>query len=309
MIFKRKSPETNNRRQPNLAGASDRLPTRTAYYSRRTDDEANLGRQKNRPSAKPKSNSILNFWLQRFGLLVLLVVILVSVVSAVNLNNDARIISLKSSGSSFLRDSTIYQKSVNHILSKSIWNRNKITIDTNQVRKQMLLQYPELSDVSVVLPLLAHRPVVYLTPSSPALVISGVNGSFILDINGKALLSVKDVKTIPSLKLPILTDQSGLKLVLGQRVLSSTDISFIQGMIAQLAAKHVVVSGLTLPVASREIDASIAGVGYIVKFNLQDGKPLQQAGTFLATKMRLDSQSITPSQYIDVRVPGRAYWQ
>ena len=79
MIFKRKSPETNNRRQTNLAGANDRLPTRTAYYSRRTGDEANLGRQQNRPSAKPKAKSILNFWLQRFGLLVLLVVILVSV--------------------------------------------------------------------------------------------------------------------------------------------------------------------------------------------------------------------------------------
>ena len=91
--------------------------------------------------------------------------------------------------------------------------------------------------------------------------------------------------------------------------MSSTDISFIKTVIAQLAAKQVIVSGLTLPVASREIDANIAGVGYIVKFNLQDGKALQQAGTFLATKGRLDSQSITPSQYIDVRVPGRAYYK
>ena len=309
MIFKRKTAEAVNRRQPNLTSSSDRVPTRTAYYSRRNDSEANVGRQQNRTTAKLKPENLFNFWLQRFGLFVLIIVILASVISALSLNNNARLIALKSSGSSFLGDSTIYQKAVNGILSKSIWNRNKLTIDTAHISSQMLKEFPELSEVSIVLPILAHRPVVYLTPSQPALVISGVNGSFILDSNGKALLSITDTKTIPSFKLPILTDQSGLKLVLGQRVLSSTDISFIQVIIAQLAAKHVLIPALTLPVASREIDANITGVSYIAKFNLQDGKALQQAGTFLATKSRLDSQNITPTQYIDVRVPGRAYWQ
>ncbi len=173
----------------------------------------------------------------------------------------------------------------------------------------MLKQFPELSSVSVVLPLLAHRPVVYLTPSQPTLIITGLSGSYVLDDNGKALFTVTDTKTIPSLKLPVLTDQSGLKLSLGQRVLSSTDISFIETIIAQLVAKQVMVSSLTLPVASREIDITITGQPYFVKFNLQDGNALEQAGTLLATKARLSSQGIVPAHYIDVRVPGRAYYQ
>lgn len=309
MRLSRKTADTASRRQPSLVNSSDRQPNRTAYYSRRLDSEANLGRQQNRKSTSSAPSNLLNFWLQRFGLLVLLIVCLVSVISALSLSNDARIIVLKSSGSSFLRDSGVYQKAASHILSKSIFNRNKITVDTAGFSKQMLKQFPELDTVSMVLPMLAHRPVVYLTPPQPSLILTGLNGSYVLDSSGKALLLVADIKSVANLKLPVLTDQSGLRLQLGQRVLSSVDISFIQSIIAQLAAKQVAVSSLTLPVASREIDAGITGQPYIVKFNLQDGKALQQAGTFLALKSHLATENITPSQYIDVRVPGRAYYK
>ena len=310
MIFKRKSTNLVPNRQPNLTAPNDRISSRTAYYSRRTDTDTNLGRQQNRPITNKRPDNLINYWLQRFGLLVLLIVVLVSVMSALSINNNVHVITLKSSGSSFLRDSDTYQKAISSILGNSIWNRNKVTINTTSVSKQILIKFPELSDVSIVLPILAHRPVVYITASQPTLVITGTNGSYILDQTGKALLLVVDTKTILSLKLPILTDQSGLKLVLGERVLSSNDVSFVKLIIAQLAAKHVVVSGLIMPVASREIDVYISGVEYYVKFNLQDsGKALQQAGSFLATKNLLDSQNVVPSHYIDVRVSGRAYYQ
>ena len=309
MRLLRKKPHKTQGRQPNLTLAGDRQPTRTGYYSRRSEiDESNTGRQQSRSVTDPKPRGLINYWLQRFGLLVLIVVILASVISGLSLSSNAHIITLKSSGSTFLRDASNYQKVANGILASSILNKNKITIDTASFSKKMLKQFPELNAVSVVLPMLAHRPVVYLTATQPSLIITGVNGSFVLDNTGKTLRTIADANTIASYKLPVLLDQSGLKLLLGQKVLSSTDIDFILSVMAQLSAKQVAVSGLTLPVASREIDVSIAGQPYYAKFNLQNGKSLQQVGTLIATKVRLESQGITPSHYIDVRVPGRAYY-
>ena len=78
---------------------------------------------------------------------------------------------------------------------------------------------------------------------------------------------------------------------------------------AQLTAKQYTISALTLPAGTSELDASLSGLPYIVKFNLQATNARQQVGTFLATAGRLSSQHITPAKYVDVRVDGRAYYQ
>lgn len=312
MRLLRKSPTaaaTPSRRQPITNSANQRSRANQSYHSLRLDHGNNTGRQKSREQRQVSSGNLMHYWLQRFGLLVLLVVSLVSLISALSLSANARIILLQTTGNSFLHDQNTYQNATNKILATSIWNLNKITINTADISQRLVKQFPELSSVSVVLPLLAHRPVVYLTPSQPALVIIGANGTFVLDTTGRALQSTDALASIANLKLPVLTDQSGLKLANDQRALSSSDVSFIMTVIAQLTAKQVAISSLTLPASSREIDAGISGQPYFVKFNLQNGDALHQAGTFLATKARLASQNITPAHYIDVRVPGRAYYQ
>ena len=65
---------------------------------------------------------------------------------------------------------------------------------------------------------------------------------------------------------------------------------------------------MTLPPAASELDVKIAGKPYFVKFNLQADDARRQAGTFLATQAQLQRKGITPAQYIDVRVEGRAYY-
>lgn len=252
--------------------------------------------------------SLKRFWLRRFGLIVLFAAIFISVINVLSLSPHAKLLPLKSTDSgSFLRDQSTYQAAADKLLASSLWNRNKITIDTGSFNRQMIKQFPELSSVSVALPLLAHRPVAYLQPAQPALVLAADNGSFVIDNRGKALLAADG--SIAQSKLPQVVDQSGLQAKLNHQVLSSDNISFIQTIIAQLAARHVTVSSLVLPAGSSELDAHIAGQTYFVKFNLHDNNPRQQAGTFLATIAQLQRKNTPPSKYIDVRVAGRAYYQ
>lgn len=249
-------------------------------------------------------------WLQRAGLFVLLVAILVSVVNALSLSTNVKVVPLTgANGQVFMRPTTVYEAAANRQLSSSVWSRNKITVNTSGLSRALLNEFPELSSVSVTIPLLAHRPVVYIATAQPALILVTSNGSFVVDTTGKALIAGTNAASLNQPKLPQLNDQSGLRIQANHQALPATNVGFIQVVIAQLAAKQFIVSGMTLPPAASELDVHLNGQPYFVKFNLESDQPREQAGTFLATIAQLRRQNITPGQYVDVRVLGRSYYK
>lgn len=250
------------------------------------------------------------YWLQRAGLAALLLVALLSAVNVLTLSGTAQVVELGGSQGLALHNRQTYEAAANRLLAASVWDRNKITISTAKISRQLRAQFPELDSVSVTLPLLAHRPLIYVEPAQAALILTGSNGAFIVGNSGKVLVGAANQAALPALKLPVVNDQSGLKLRVGQQALAGTTVSFIREVVAQLAAKHFSVTGMTLPPAASEVDMGLAGQPYQVKFNLHNSDTArQQAGTFLATIAQLGKQGVTPAQYVDVRVPGRAYYQ
>lgn len=259
-----------------------------------------------------EARSVGTLWGQigrRAGVLILGLAIIVSVINLLSVSPHAKIEPLASSmaGSPLLRSQAEYQAAADKALSSSLWNRNKITIDTGGVSRQMMSQFSELSSVSVTLPLAAHRPTIYVQPAQASLVVAADNGAFVIDQNGRALMPSANLPTAHN--LPQIVDQSGLHIQSGHQVLTSDDVVFIQTVLAELAAKKVGVSSMVLPAASRELDIYIAGQPYFVKFNLANNDARQQAGTYLATVAELGRQHVTPAHYVDVRVDGRAYYQ
>ncbi len=287
-------------------------PATPAYRSTpRPEPADNTGRL--RPG-QPEPRSVGTLWGQiarRAGVLVLAVAIIVSVINVLSVSPQAKIEPLTSSqaqaSSAFLRDRAEYQAAADRLLASSIWNRNKITINTTQISRQLATQFPELSGASVTLPLLAHRPTIYVQPAQAALVVAANNGAYVIDQNGRALMPSANLPTARN--LPQIVDQSGLSISTGHQVLTSDGVSFIQTVLAELAAKKVSVSSMVLPASSRQLNVYIAGQPYFVKFNLAGGDARQQAGTYLATIAELRSQHATPKHYIDVRVDGRAYYR
>ncbi len=281
-----------------------------AYRSSRSDQEVNTGRQVPREPADAAPKSLSRFLLQRFGLVVLLIALVFSVSNALSLSSSARVVMLKGDSSSpFLHDRNTYQQAASGLLASSVWNRNKLTVNTGAVSRGLLSRFPELSNVSVTLPLLNNRPTVYVETAQEALILSSGNGSFVIGTDGNALLNADNLSPASRRKLPKVTDKSGLKVKLNRQVLSSADVAFILTVRSQLLAGHVGVTAMDLPAAKSEMDVHISGKPYFVKFNLESGTARQQAGTFLATKAELEHRHAEPSQYIDVRVDGRAYYK
>jgi hypothetical protein len=307
MKFRRKKEETSRHRQ--FQEGLNRPKSNLSYYSRRSDEDLNIGRKLQRKVQERDNRSKQTIRLQRIGFLLCGVVAIILLVNFMRLSSDVIVMPETTDLSGlFDNNQSEYQQAAQKLFAKSILNHNKLTIDTNKIEQQLMLEYPEMTDVSVALPILGHQPVIYIQIAQPTLILNDSRGTYVLDGNGKVLTSNSQASSFSSLKLPSVSDQSGLVLSRNLQALPSGDITFIQTLTAQLSAKGLSIASMSLPAATSELDVQIKSESYFVKFNLESGDARQQVGTFLATQSYLQSQSIIPAKYIDVRVDGRAYY-
>lgn len=307
MPFSRKRVEPTGRKRV-VAG---NRPQVFSYHANRSEQAYNLGRSEPRDQDVRRRQRLLKELRQRFGMLFAAIALIVCVFYVLLLSSSVKIVALTGTTNDyFLRSTKTYQAAATRLFRSSILNGNKLTVDTQKITFEMKRQFPELSDVSIALPIMSHRPVVYVSPTAPAIILSTSNVSYVLDTNGRALIDDSKVADPAKLQVPTVTDQSGQPVKLGEVVLSGDTVQFIRTVLAQLQAKSIGVDSLTLPAnAAYELDVKPKGVGYFVKFNLHSNNPLQQAGTYLAVRARLDQQNIRPDSYIDVRLDGRAYYK
>lgn len=308
MKFGRRSNEPVRRQRLRSEDLNTKAPS-YAYRSRRSDDNLRTGRKTSKEAGAPAKKPA-NFWLQRVGLIVLSIAVILSLANILSLSSQVKILPMVSGqDKTFLRDQSEYETAANKILSSSVWNKNKITVDSGKLGRELQKQFPELSKVSVTIPMLSHRPLVYIQPAKPSLIIMARNGSFLVSDSGKALVQAESPEALNQPSLPKLSDQSGLRVELNKQALPADDVAFMQTVAAQLKAKQLTIESMNLPPATRELDIKVAGQPYIVKFNLMAGKARQQVGAYIATMEDLKAKNINPSQYIDVRVVGRAYYK
>ncbi|HET9098208.1 MAG TPA: hypothetical protein VFN51_01170 [Candidatus Saccharimonadales bacterium] len=308
LIRKKKTEEVSPRRQ--RPGNNERMDvSRTfAYRSRRSEEAFNTGRTLETATPRSAKKSLLSpRFLALGGLLIFLVVAL----DIISLSTNVNIIPLNSSKNISLTstEKTQYQLAAKKYLSGSVLNRNKLTVDTQGLSRYLAASYPEISSVNPAIPLLSDTMDVYIGLAQPALILDESDGAYAVDDAGRVMFKLNTSELQSMSSIPAVVDQSGLSARVNDLVLPASEVSFIQEIVGQLKAKGMLISSMTLPSGEGELDARVAGEAYFIKFNLENNDPRQQAGTYLATIAQLKSEGITPGQYIDVRVDGRAYYK
>jgi len=209
-----------------------------------------------------------------------------------------------------LRPRETYQEAAQAILSSSLANSNKITVNTTKLAHELQKQFPELGHVSVVLPFIGRQPVVHIQTVQPALLLvsSQTGGVFLLDKSGRAVMDAGKISASVKERLSVVQDESGLPVTVGDGALPSSNIDYITEVTGQLAAKGVKISSIVLPLGASELNIRIENAPYTVKFNLH-GDARAGVGAFLAVKQQLERENKVPSSYIDVRVDNKAYYR
>lgn len=246
-------------------------------------------------------------WVRNLPSIVALSVLLVIVLYCLGLSTNQPKVILSGSGAG-LRPVAVYQAGAQQILNQSLLSRTKFTINTAGFQQDFQDRFPEVSQVSLGLPLIGRRPVVSIVAAQPEIILTSNNQAYVIDKRGKAIMTAADLSLPARQKLPVINDQSGLQVKVGQTVLSSQNIRFVMIVLEQLGAKQLSTSTITLPAIPHQLNIGISGQPYIIKFDF-DSDAREAVGSFLATKQYLDQKQVVPAAYVDVRVDGRVYYK
>ncbi len=275
-----------------------------SYYSNRSSETQN----QKKTTAIPTSFELIRHRLIILPSFIAILVIIGCIAYATSLDIQPKIQILSAGDMHLLRDTALYQKGTSEVLKRSIYSRNKLTINTNQVASDIKALYPEFSQVTVVIPLVSRRPIIEVQPADAVVTLAGVGGRFVIDGQGWALISNEVLNDQLKASLPAVIDQSGLEIKEGKQVLPIDSIRFIREVIIQHQAKNISIKEIILPPIANELHVRVTGQDYFVKYNLQ-GSAREASGTYFAVRDQLSKDGITPTEYIDVRVAEKAFYK
>lgn len=199
-----------------------------------------------------------------------------------------------------------YEDGVDRQLKSSIFYRNKLTFDSSGVKDKIKNEFPEVEDVQIKISPFRHRPVIELSLAKPSERLISNGSSYILDDEGTALFNQNEAS--PSLdigSLLTITDDTGHPVQLGKPALTDSQIGFIREVIGQTRAKGLSPESFTLARGGTELDVRFKDIKYFVKFSfMSDGR--QSSGAFIALYQQFKNGS-APNQYIDLRIPDKAF--
>lgn len=199
----------------------------------------------------------------------------------------------------------VYKEAAHNYLG-ALKNRNKVTFSEKSIVNSLQQQFPEIAGASIELPILSETPIVHLSIANPSFILKNNGNSYVVNSAGVAAATANQLPNIQN--LAVVQDRSGFKAQSGQQVMSADSVTFINDLVKQLNHARVPISQLILPPSAQEIDLKTKDTSYFVKFFL-GGDVLQETGQLLAMRHQFSAAHTQPSQYLDVRVPGKAYYK
>lgn len=200
-----------------------------------------------------------------------------------------------------IRGQEVYDEALADIADDTVMNHSKITINRTEIATKLQDKFPELQDIDVATPLFSPRIVVKAKVSQPVISLVANQKNYLLDNRGVALMT-----TTTDDNLLTIEDQTGAPIEVGKPALTSSQMSFIEEVKRQSEAKQMTIEQVFLVAGGGELDVRYAGTGYLTKYNLYEDAR-KSFGTFYATQEHLQLMKTPPVEYIDVRVPERAY--
>jgi hypothetical protein len=268
----------------------------TKYYrsgEQTPDGRSPFKQSAKKPNSKKRLVKVVDYLVVAALLFCLGYSLIVSPAARVEVNSDA------------FHSQETYSKAVSEQLN-SFKNKSKMTLDDKSIEDNLKNQFPELTAVSIELPLISQTPTVKLSVAAPTFFLISDGKKYVIDSKGRAAGLASDLPHIKD--LPVLIDQSGFSAQSGKQVLSTVQVQFIANLLAQLNKSKKPVGSLTLPPVPSELDLRTSDRSYYVKF-FMGGDVMDQAGEYLAARNSFDKSGNQPDQYLDVRVSGKVFYK
>jgi len=291
-MFKKKTPQQPSRRRES---AAPRVSV-NSYYSNRATAPAEKSSPFQKAAVKRSATHFINKALD----ISLIAALLAAVIYTLMIKPQAKVI----------LDDTTYHPAINYtyyINGKlaAFKNRNKITFDQEALIKDLESAFPEVNNANVELPVLGQKPVVRISVGKPAFFLSSAGQEYLISSNGVAVDYKNTYLKLP--KLITVKDSSGYPAAKGKQILNTNDVNFLETLSAELNRKQIPVQELSLSKQPQEVDLYTTDYRYYTKFYM-GGDAVIQAGQYLAARNKFNPAT-APSEYLDVRVPGKIFYK
>ena len=304
-LRKNKNPPEQGRGRRQVSQGGSPNPA-FSYYTSRPSEVSRpraVARQEQTETGKGRRLPHLPFAQLPFWFLVIIFAVCVLKVLLLSTNPKVEVVGKSTISASYLQPSSVYISAAHKLLASSLTNRTKLTVNLDGTARALEQQFPELQTVSLAVPLVGNRPIVYLQVAQPSLVLQTGHGNFALNKAGIVLAKLHALPT----GVPLVVDQSTSTPHPGKQYLPGSTVSFVQTVAYQLAAAHLTISTFVLPAgAPYELDVRLEGQPYVIRCNLEEDAAVQ-SGAAIAIVQSLGSN--IPGSYVDVRTPGRAYYK
>lgn len=190
---------------------------------------------------------------------------------------------------------------VKKLVAESWRQGDLLTLDSDVLVSKLQQADPLLKTVDVKRKLF-HELVVTVTFKQPSLGWSSGNQRYLLDRDGTA------IGALPAgVAVPVVVDGSNLPVRVGSKVTSVRFVTFVTALLPAMSAEGVVVTGLDIKDTTLDLTAT-TDKGYKLIFDT-GGAVESEVSDLRAVRTLLASQKRSPAEYIDLRIPGKAYYR
>ena len=187
---------------------------------------------------------------------------------------------------------------------KSLFTANNwIFINTADLKKQLQKTFTGQESI-IVTKSFPNKLQVKTDEQKSAIIWKTGARRYIVSINGRAMGELKDQNTNG---MPTIVDGSNIPVNTGDKVASRDFVDFALKADSYLRANKIEVEQYSIAETTSEMNAKLKG-SYTIKFNSTD--PADEQIRALAAALELiKSQNKKPSEYLDLRVTGRAFYK
>lgn len=208
------------------------------------------------------------------------------------------------------RDPVIYKKVSTDILKKNLLGRSKLFFRSSEFEEKMRQEFPEIDKIEAIVPLGGRNLTVAMHLSSPLAIAYSGNQNGILDSAGVLVTaSIPDQQDL--LKVRFATPQQNFQV--GSRILTSNEVEQLNLLSYELSMMPLGIDKKPLEIAEAlfsiddgQIEVKLKNKPYFLKLSTYSDAR-EQVGAVKAILQKLDREGLTPTNYVDVRVPGRVF--
>jgi hypothetical protein len=204
----------------------------------------------------------------------------------------------------------VYQQAAQQLIKSNLLNRSKLLFQDISFEQQLKDQFPEISSARPLIPLGGRNLTVVITISDPFAYVS--SGSDTGVVNSDGVLVVKNNTSVPDDLFTLRFTEPQSNFEIGSRILTSSEVEMLKLLQAEMRtlefsdATNAEIKDVLFNVSQGQIEARLLSKPFFIKLSTFNEAGVQVGGA-KATLRQLDNSNSLPAQYIDVRVPGRAF--